>query len=150
MKNHVNGELRGCIGLPYPTKALGKAVVDAAVSSATGDPRFLPMSLDEFEEVVVELTVLTPPEKMEGPPLEFPKKVKVGKHGLMVKRGMAGGLLLPQVAMENNWDSKKFLDMTCWKAGFAEGCWHFDATEVYWFEGQIFKELTPNGKITEE
>lgn len=149
LKNYVNGNLRGCIGLPYPTKALGAAIIEAAISSATNDPRFPPMSLDEFEEVVVEITVLTPPEKLEGSHSEFPSKVEVGKHGLIVKSGFASGLLLPQVATENNWDAKKFLDMTCWKAGLPESCWQDEDKEMYCFEGQVFTEKLPNGKVVE-
>lgn len=147
LKNHVNGELRGCIGLPYPTMPLGEAVIEAAISSATRDPRFPSMTLDEFEEVLVEITVLTPPEKLSGLRKELPESVEAGKHGLIVRSGFASGLLLPQVATENNWDSKKFLDMTCWKAGLPEGCWLEKDTEVFAFEGQIFKESAPNGKV---
>jgi hypothetical protein len=146
----VAGELRGCIGLPYPTKALGEAVVDAAVASATRDPRFYTLTLKELDSIVIEVTVLTPPEKLEGPHDKFPAKVKVGKHGLIVQSRLGSGLLLPQVATENEWDSTKFLDMTCWKAGLPEGCWKQDNTEVFCFEGQIFKEASPNGKIVAE
>lgn len=145
LKNHVNGNLRGCIGLPYPTMPLGKAVIEAAVSSATNDPRFPKMTLDEFDEVVLEITVLTPPEKLECPPEQIPEKVQTGKHGIIIKQESASGLLLPQVATENNWNSEKFLEMTCWKAGLEKNCWK--ESDVFLFEGQVFKETMPNGKI---
>jgi hypothetical protein len=150
LKNYALNTLRGCIGLPYPTKPLAEAVVDAAISSATSDPRFKQVSLDEFAETTVELTVLTPPSPLDGKREEFPKQVEVGKHGLIVKKGFASGLLLPQVATENNWDSEKFLEMTCWKAGLPNEAWKQKDCEVYTFEGQIFREKEPQGKILQE
>ncbi|MCD6414063.1 MAG: TIGR00296 family protein [Candidatus Diapherotrites archaeon] len=146
----TDDELRGCIGLPYPVKPLAEAVIDAAVSSATRDPRFPPVEAPELDNLIVELTVLTKPEKIEGPREELPKKVVVGKHGLIVQYGFTSGLLLPQVATENNWDSREFLDMTCWKAGLPKSCWQRDDVEVLAFEGQVFKEETPGGKVIEE
>lgn len=146
----ADGELRGCIGFPYPVKSLVEAVIDAAISSSTRDPRFPPVEARELDNLIVELTVLTKPEKLGGPREKLPEKVIVGKHGLIVQYGFTSGLLLPQVATENNWDSKEFLDMTCWKAGLPPGCWQRNDVEVYVFEGQIFKEETPGGKIVEE
>ncbi|MEM2537379.1 MAG: TIGR00296 family protein, partial [Candidatus Bathyarchaeia archaeon] len=83
--NSVRGEekeLRGCIGLPYPTKPLAEAVIESAISSATQDPRFYPLSLEELDSVVFEVSVLTPPQLVEVKnPSEYPYKIKVGIDG---------------------------------------------------------------------
>ncbi len=144
-----HGELRGCIGFPYPIKRLDEAIIESAIAAATEDPRFPPVSLDEMDEIIVEVTVLTPPEKLNVKPTELPKHVEIGRHGLMVKRGFYSGLLLPQVAVEFGFDAEEFLSQTCMKAGLPPDCWLMEGTEVYRFEGQIFKEVRPRGEVVE-
>ncbi|MFP4654969.1 MAG: TIGR00296 family protein [Methanohalobium sp.] len=143
------GNLRGCIGHPYPDSQLDNAIVDSAISAATRDPRFPPVELPEMDIITIEVTVLTQPEFIEVPPEELPENVEVGKHGLIVKKGYYQGLLLPQVATEQGFDSSEFLSHTCLKAGLSPDEWRKDA-QVYCFEGQIFKENTPRGEILEE
>ncbi len=144
-----HGELRGCIGFPYPIKRLDEAIIESAIAAATDDPRFPPVTLDEMDEIVVEVTILTPPEKLNVKPTELPKHVEIGRHGLMVKRGFYSGLLLPQVAVEFGFDAEEFLSQTCMKAGLPPDCWLMEGTEVYRFEGQIFKEVRPRGEVVE-
>ncbi|KUG20881.1 putative acr [hydrocarbon metagenome] len=138
IKQH--GMLRGCIGLPYPVKPLAEAVVEAAISAATEDPRFPPVSARELGNIILEVTVLTLPAPLEGPPESRHEKVKVGTHGLIVSGRGTSGLLLPQVPLEWRWDSREFLDHTCMKAGLPTGCWKKSDITVLTFEGQIFGE----------
>lgn len=132
--------LRGCIGYPYPVFALKEAIIEAAISAAVSDPRFPPVTQEEFNEVSIELTVLTMPQELQVKPSELPNHIEVGRHGLIVKKGMYQGLLLPQVATEYNWTAEEFLCQTCWKAGLPQDAWLEADTEVSTFEGQIFKE----------
>ncbi|MDP3565331.1 MAG: TIGR00296 family protein [Methanoregula sp.] len=134
------GELRGCIGLPYPVMELGKAIEYAAKSAALEDPRFPPVSKEELQKIDLEVTVLTVPVPLLCEPAERPANVKVGKHGLIVRGMGTSGLLLPQVATEYGWDSKTFLDHTCTKAGLSGKCWTSKNVELMTFEGQIFTE----------
>lgn len=143
------GLLRGCIGHPYPDSTLKDAILDSAISAATRDPRFPPVEEEELKNIVVEVTILTQPERINAPPKELPDKVEIGKHGLIVKQGYCQGLLLPQVAPENNMDSIDFLSHTCMKAGLSPDAW-VKGAEVYCFEGQIFKEKEPEGEVIEE
>ncbi|MGC9516819.1 MAG: TIGR00296 family protein [Methanomicrobiales archaeon] len=138
---HKKGDLRGCIGYPEPVKPLINAVIDSAISAATGDPRFPPMGLDELDVVDLELSVLTKPEKVEvDHPPEYVEKIKVGEDGLIIEKGFNKGLLLPQVPVEWEWDAEEFLTNTCLKAGLRPDCWFDPETEVYNFQAQIFQE----------
>jgi uncharacterized protein (TIGR00296 family) len=149
--NNVEGKehLRGCIGIPYPTTMLAQAVVESAISSATQDPRFLPMSAKELDQVVFEVSVLTPPLPVEVEnPQDYCSKIKVGRDGLIVERTYCKGLLLPQVPVELNWDEETFLCECCVKAGLPPDSWLLKETKVYRFSCVIAKETSPNGKIT--
>lgn len=142
------GELRGCIGFPYPTKRLDEAIIESAISAAVDDPRFEPVRRSEMDEIEVEVTILTEPEKIKANPRDLPRFVEIGRHGLMIKKGFFSGLLLPQVAVEFGFDAEEFLSQTCMKAGLPPDCW-LTGAEVYRFEGQIFKEIEPRGKVVE-
>lgn len=143
-----HGNLRGCIGFPYPVKRLDEAIIESAIAAAVDDPRFEPVRLSEMDEIVVEVTILTPPEKIDAKPKDLPSHVEIGRHGLIVKMGPFSGLLLPQVAVEYNMDAEEFLSETCMKAGLPPDCW-LTGAEVYRFEGQIFKEKEPRGEVVE-
>jgi uncharacterized protein (TIGR00296 family) len=141
-------ELRGCIGYPYPTEPLTQAVIQSAISAATRDPRFYPLSIDELDEVVFEVSVLTPPTIVEvRNPKEYPAKVKIGEDGLIAERGMYKGLLLPQVPVEWKWDQEEFLCQCCIKAGLPPDSWLLKGTKLYKFQAIIFEEETPKGEI---
>ena len=145
---HKNHDLRGCIGYPEPVMTLLDAITDSAVNAALHDPRFPPVRLGEIAHIVIEVTVLTPPVKIDAKPQDLPKHVEIGKHGLIVKKGLYQGLLLPQVAEEYGFDAEEFLSQTCIKAGLFPDAWLAGA-EVFSFEGQIFTETTPDGEIVE-
>ena len=141
-------ELRGCIGYPYPTAPLAEAVIESAISSATQDPRFYPLSLNELDKIVFEVSVLTPPQLVEvEKPSEYSSKIKVGEDGLIVERGFYKGLLLPQVPVEWNWDGEEFLCQCCIKAGLPPDSWLIKGTKVYKFQAIIFEEEKPNGEV---
>ncbi len=146
----VDGEksLRGCIGFPYPVYPLIKAVIEAAIESATRDPRFPPISARELNQVVFEVSVLTEPKLIDvKSPSEYPSKIKIGEDGLIVERGFYKGLLLPQVPVEWGWDEEEFLCQCCMKAGLPPDCWVMKGTKIYKFQCIIFEEKSPNGII---
>ncbi len=145
---HKNG-LRGCIGYPYPTMPLGEAIIDSAISSAKKDPRFMPVSAEELDEITIEVTVLTPPRLIHAKPTMLPQEIEIGKHGLIVTKGGDQGLLLPQVAIEHQFDEEEFLSQACMKAGLYPDSWLEEDTQIHVFEGQIFAEISPRGDIEE-
>jgi hypothetical protein len=144
-------ELRGCIGFPYPTLPLGQAVIESSINSATKDPRFSPVHRNELDQIVFEVSVLTPPRLVEvKKPAEYPSRIIIGKHGLIIEREYFKGLLLPQVPVERNWDEEDFLCNCCLKANLSPDCWLLKGTKVYTFSCVIAKELSPNGEIVIE
>lgn len=143
-------ELRGCIGYPEPLFPLAEATIRSAIAAATEDPRFPPVTPRELDEVVFEVSVLTKPELVHYSDYrELLEKVKVGRDGLLVEHGMARGLLLPQVPVEEGWDVEEFLSYSCLKAGLPEDFWRSGRLKVYTFQAQIFVEVTPRGDVTE-
>lgn len=140
--------LRGCIGFPTPVKKLYQSLVDAAIASATEDPRFPPVQYEELNEISFEITILTQPEEVKVTnPLEYLSKVKVGRDGLIVKWEFGSGLLLPQVPIEYGWNEEEFLNHTCEKAGAPLDCWRRKSTMILRFEGIVFRETKPNGDV---
>ncbi|MBP2133008.1 uncharacterized protein (TIGR00296 family) [Methanomicrobium sp. W14] len=134
------GDLRGCIGFPYPVMPLSEAISDSAISAATKDPRFMPVRAEELKNITIEVTVLTPPAPLLCPAERRAGNIEIGRHGLIIQGRGNSGLLLPQVATDYNWSPEEFLDNTCLKAGLYRDCWKDDNYELLTFEGQIFSE----------
>jgi uncharacterized protein len=151
LHTHPAGSLRGCIGFAEPIKPLAAAVIESAVSAATGDPRFPPLTLDELAATVIEVTVLTPPERVIArDPDDYLRQIEVGRHGLIIEKGLCRGLLLPQVPDEQSWSCEEFLAGLCMKAGLPESAWKDGITRLYRFEGVIFSETEPGGVVVEK
>jgi len=142
-------ELRGCIGRPYPVLPLGEAIIVSGINAAQEDPRFYPVKPEELNDLIIEVTVLTVPELIDSKAKDLPKKIVIGRDGLIVSSGRDSGLLLPQVAVEHGFDATEFLCQTCMKAGLLPDAWLAGA-KVYSFEGQIFEEIQPGGEIREK
>jgi len=137
LKEH--GELRGCIGYITPMKPLAETVRDVAAYAAVEDRRFQPVSAAELPLLQYEVSVLSPIRRV----LDI-KQIKVGKHGLIIKKGNIEGLLLPQVPVEENWDRDTFIEQTCVKAGLPRQAWKDDDTDMFMFTALVFGEHTLN------
>jgi uncharacterized protein (TIGR00296 family) len=147
---HPEHELRGCIGYPEPVMPLIRALAESAVS-VTKDPRFPPLSEEELGKIVVEVSVLTQPELIKvSAPGGYPKKVRIGKDGLIIERGWNRGLLLPQVPVEQKWDATQFLQNLCMKAGLPPDMWLESGVKIYRFQSEIFSEKSPRGEVVKE
>lgn len=141
-------ELRGCIGFPSPTFPLVDATIESAISAATRDTRFPPVTLDELRKIVIEVSVLTPPKLIEVDDVrDYPNEVEIGRDGLIIEKGAHKGLLLPQVAVEQKWDAEEFLCQCCLKAWLSPDEWLSPETRVYTFQAIVFGERTPGGEV---
>ena len=134
---YLKGELRGCIGFPYDNYQIYKAVFEAAKSSAFEDPRFNPLTKKEFEQINIEVSVLTEPQIIES---NYLNNIKIGEDGLIIKSSFRSGLLLPQVPKEYNWGIEEFLEHLSMKAGLNKEAWKEENSKIYKFQAQIFKE----------
>jgi len=143
----VKGELRGCIGHPLPVAQLIEAVRDLSISSATEDYRFQSITVDELGELQIEISILTVPEELKlKDRKDAPKHIKVGRDGLIIDLDYNKGLLLPQVAVEEGWNAKQFLEHICWKASIPEDSWRDKEAKIFTFQSIIFTE-DKKGKI---
>jgi AmmeMemoRadiSam system protein B len=114
---------------------LGQALHDAAIRTAREDVRFPPISPTELPFLDVEVWLLYAPEPVAARGPDRIAAVEVGRHGLQVIRGEARGLLLPGVPVENGWNSERFLEQVCVKAGLHPAIWRDDETRLFTFEG---------------
>lgn len=129
------GQLRGCIGYIENDRPVYKVVQEMAVSAATRDPRFPPVKPEELENLIIEISILSPLRKIERI-----SDIEVGRHGILVRKGYTSGLLLPQVAVEWGFDSEEFLRQAIFKAGLEPSSIRADELEVYTFTAQVFSE----------
>lgn len=132
---HRKGKLRGCIGYIIGMKNIPDTVVDMALASAFKDPRFPSLTLDEYSDIDIEISVLTPIV-----PVQDISEIQVGRDGLIISNGYRSGLLLPQVAVEYNWDLAQFLEHTCYKAGLSGTAWKQHGVKIEKFSAQVFGE----------
>lgn len=128
---YLRGELRGCVGYVLPTSSLYRAVAETARAAAFDDNRFSPVTKDEAPHLEIELSILTPPQPI------LPEAIEVGRHGLLISQHGRRGLLLPQVAVEHQWESTTFLEQTCRKAGLPQDAWRKGAS-ILAFSAEIF------------
>ena len=126
--------MRGCIGYPEPELPLIDVIERCAVSAALSDPRFPALSVAEWSEIDLEVSVLGPIERVTDI-----AEVIVGRHGLVVEFGRRRGLLLPQVAIEWKWTATEFACQTCVKAGLPSDAWQKGA-KLFKFEAEVFGE----------
>jgi len=125
------GDLRGCIGHVEAVLPLWESVREMAEAAALRDPRFPPVRPEETPDLRIEISVLSPLRPLR------PEEIRIGTHGLYVRRGGLAGLLLPQVAEEWNWDAPEFLRRTYEKAGIPPGT---PGVELFGFTAERFSD----------
>lgn len=128
---HRGGALRGCLGHLEADVPVAEVTRQMAVAAARDDPRFPPVAPDELGDLAVEVSVLSPFQRVR------PDDVVPGRDGLLVRRGPRSGVLLPQVATEHRWDRVTFLRAVCQKAALPSEAWRDEATELFAFRAQV-------------
>ncbi len=130
----INDELRGCIGEIFATKPLYKSVIQNAYNAGFKDPRFYPITKDELSKIKIEISLLTPPRK-----INHYNEIELGKHGIILKKGYHQALFLPQVAPEQNWNLEQTLQHLSMKAGLYPDAYK-EGAEFEVFEAEVFHE----------
>ena len=131
----IDGHLRGCIGQIRAREPLYKLIAGMAQAAALEDPRFQPVTRDEYDRLEYEISVLTPLERVRDI-----NQIVVGRDGLMIKLDWHSGLLLPQVATAHGWSMVEFLEQTCLKAGLGKNSWKDKFAEIYRFAAVIITD----------
>lgn len=131
---HLRGRLRGCIGNFRDDVNIVENVSEMACQAAFADPRFGPVSMDELGMCDIEISVLSPMMKTTA------EEITVGRDGIYIVKGFNRGVLLPQVATDQEWDAETFLSQTCIKAGLPQDAWRDPETEILRFEALVFNE----------
>ena len=131
------GDLRGCIGHVPGDWPLGEVIRRVAVSAARSDPRFAPITPEELPNLRIEISVLSELVQVEATDL---CRLEIGRDGVLVRRGRAQAVLLPQVATEQGLEVEAFLNAACHKAGLQSGSWQEPATQVFTFTADVFIE----------
>ena len=131
-----NQQLRGCIGIFESDLPLYQVIIEMAIAAATEDNRFLPITIDELNNIEIEISVLSPLTKINSW-----QEIELGKHGVQIVSGYNRGVFLPQVAIENNWDLETFMDFLCVeKAGLPIEAWKDGSADLYIFTAQVISE----------
>lgn len=129
------GELRGCIGTIIGTKPLFQGVMENVVNAAVRDPRFMPVKKKELNIIDIEISVMTPLEKVRDY-----RKIRLGIDGVIIKKGYNQAVYLPQVAKETGWNIDEFLSHLCRKAGLRNNEYTSKDVEFYIFQAIVFNE----------
>lgn len=130
------------MGLLESTTTLAETLFDAGQTAATHDKRFPPIENSEISDLEIQVTLLSEIKKLKDP-----KDIEIGKIGLVVSRGEKQGVLLPHVAVENNWSAEQFLEAACEKAQLSHKAWKDPNTLVEYFKsdaldgGNLIKNL---------
>ncbi|CAK7007742.1 MAG: hypothetical protein DESF_00297 [Desulfovibrio sp.] len=125
--------LRGCIGNIVGREPLYKGVWHLASAAAFSDPRFSPLTLDEWRKAELDISVLGALD-----PCPDPEKIKVGVHGLVLQWQGHSGVFLPQVPVDQGWNRLEYLDNLCLKANLPSGSWKNAGVELFCFEAFVF------------
>jgi uncharacterized protein len=128
--------LRGCIGTFAADTPLHKCVQQMVVSAASRDPRFNAVGAEELDQLTIEISVLSPRERIDDA-----QTIEVGKHGVCITHGRHHGVLLPQVPTEHGWDRETFLEHLCLKAGLPSDSWRHKDTVLEVFTADVFGEM---------
>jgi len=132
---HKNGSLRGCIGNMIGHGPLAETIREMAVAASTQDPRFPKVTMDEVEDIDIEISVLSPMHRISDI-----GEIEVGRHGILMRLGIHQGVLLPQVAVEQGWNREEFLANTCAKAGLPSSSWRDPGISIEIFSADVFGE----------
>ena len=136
----IRGNLRGCIGHIIPREALIEGIKENAINAAFRDPRFLPLTKEEFERIKIEISILTMPQELSYTDAEdLLEKLRPGIDGVIIKKGFYEATFLPQV-----WDQlptkEAFLSELCMKAGLSSHSWKREKLQVSTYQVQAFEE----------
>ena len=136
----IEDNLRGCIGHIIPREALIEGIKENAINAAFKDPRFHPLTKEEFGRIEIEISILTSPEELFYTDAEdLLKKLRTGIDGVIIKKGFYEATFLPQV-WEQLPEKEEFLSHLCLKAGLSPDSWKKEKLHISTYQVQAFEE----------
>lgn len=130
-----DNHLRGCMGSLHSEKPLYESVISSTIQTAVRDLRFTPVNSSELKDIKIEISVIGEVNKIENI-----NEIEIGKHGVYLCKNLNCAVFLPQVAVENNWNTEEFLRRLSVKAGLTPSAYKDADTEIYVFTAQVFSE----------
>lgn len=149
LRHYPTKELRGMSGFIEPMQDVGELVVDAAISAAFEDRRFIPISINELQHLIIEVSIISNPQQLTGSKLARSKAIELGRHGLILEYGTRKGIVLPRSYAKFHESKKHMLEEACKSAGIGTNLWAQPMIKLYKFESTIFAEETPEGNVVE-
>ncbi|MBW2078822.1 MAG: AmmeMemoRadiSam system protein A, partial [Deltaproteobacteria bacterium] len=136
----IDGNLRGCIGHIIPRGTVIEGIRENSINAAFRDPRFPPLSREEFDKIEIEISILTAPEELSYTDADdLLNKLRPGVDGLIIKKGHYEATFLPQV-WDQLPDKEEFLSHLCMKAGLSYDSWRKEKLQVSTYQVQAFEE----------
>ena len=129
-----NGQLRGCVGDIFPQRPLYKSVISNAIYAALRRPAFPATQKDEYDQIKIEISALTPPT-----PVASWQDIRIGTDGMVLNKDGRSAVFLPQVAPEQGWDLETTLGHLSLKAGLPADAWKQGAS-FHVFQADVFGE----------
>ena len=134
----IDGRLRGCIGSLTSNESIRTGITRNAINAAFADPRFSPLTADEFEDVDIEISILTKPQPIAYTDYtDLLAKLRVNIDGVIIRQGRALATFLPQVWKQLH-QPDVFLSHLCAKAGLSADSWKNSKLEVLTYQVQYF------------
>jgi AmmeMemoRadiSam system protein A len=139
----IDGNLRGCIGHIMPRETVIEGIRENAINAAFRDPRFPPLTKEEFDKIEIEISILTAPQELTYSDAEdLLHKLRPGKDGVIITKGYHEATFLPQV-WDQLPDKEEFLTHLCMKAGLSHDSWKKEKLQVSTYQVQAFEEGKP-------
>jgi uncharacterized protein (TIGR00296 family) len=126
---------------------VARAVIKASLSAAFGPQNSVPVSIDELNELVIEVDIMHDPVQLTGSYISKRNEIELGRHGLIVEYGSRKGVVLPSYALEKKLGRLELLEEACIAAGLAKDYWKQPKIRLFKFSVQRLMEETPNGKV---
>jgi AmmeMemoRadiSam system protein A len=131
-------DLRGCLGSAEGREPLHDSVPRLTVASASCDPRFPRVRLEELPRMRIEITLLGALTRLPSDEAQLLEGLDPELHGIHIRSGPLSGLYLPQVARRFDWGPRRLLGEVSQKAGLPEGGWRDPAAELFFFRARSF------------
>ncbi|MBR9682536.1 MAG: TIGR00296 family protein [Candidatus Aenigmarchaeota archaeon] len=132
--------LRSTVGHAFPTKSVIRALVDYSIMSCK-DASFTYLKPEDLDGIQIKISIAGEPELIDiRSPRDYLSRIQIGKDGLVLRKGIMTGDILPEIPVGNSWDVEKYLKHLCVKTGLASNAWTNLSAKIYKFDTETFSE----------